>query len=189
MKKLFKKKAFTMVEMLVCLVCIGFLSIGIGSFASAIKGHTAYVSERESDLLHEYQDVLNLKSYGLIFRSKTNHPEYIHEAHKYVVDDEFYISDHYAGEPNQKFEYESSDINVITVDSNGTCNAVARGVAYIKIKILTLGNDGEYHDLGNADYVPFIVADNEFNQEFNSLKYYFYGGEYYVCWLYDKTGR
>ena len=66
------KKAFTMIEMLVCLVCLGFLCPGIGTFAAAINAHTAYIQTRENDMLPEYQDVLDLKSNALKGSSISN---------------------------------------------------------------------------------------------------------------------
>ena len=38
MTKRFSKKAFTMIELLVCLVCLGFLTVGIAAFAKKLTG-------------------------------------------------------------------------------------------------------------------------------------------------------
>ena len=183
------KKAFTMIELLVCLVCLGFICVGIGSMASAVKQYATYIDDREAVMLGEYQDVMNLKVNGLEFRDKTNYPENVHEATKYAKGSVFSVRDRavdYAG--NYQLVYESMDPLVVTVDQNGNCRALYEGVTYIKIDVLTLESDGVYRSDGKPVYVPIVVLSEKFNDEMNFLKYYLYGGKYYVCWMHDMGG-
>lgn len=184
-KSKFKKRAFTMVEMMVCLVCIGLLSIGIGSFASAVKHHTAYVAEREAEMLSEYQDILNLKAYGLSFRDKTNHPEFIYEAEKKSVGETFSVHSSLTLAPDQIVTYTSADPLVVRVDDNGNCKVLYEGVTYIEVRVLTLGSDGKYHDNNEFEYFPIVAIGDDFQEELDLLRYCLYGGKHYACWFYD----
>jgi type II secretory pathway pseudopilin PulG len=179
------KKAFTMIEMLVCLVCLGFLCVGIGTFAAAINAHTSYIQARENDMLLEYQDVLDLKSNGLDAQDRLNFSSNLYASNFYSDGATFAVSDKITLEPNQKVVYTSSDTSVVSVDAAGVCNAVSSGVAYVKANILTKDDsDGEYHDTNNVVYIPVVIINNTYSNEFNNLNYYFYGGKYYNCWIY-----
>jgi type II secretory pathway pseudopilin PulG len=178
------KKAFTMIEMLVCLVCVGFLAIGIGTFAATINAHSIYISAREDQMLHEYQDVLNLKANGSDAQDNLNFSSNLYASITQSEGATFNANDYLAVESNQLVKYSSSDESVLHVDENGNAQTLLPGIVYIKANILTLGNDGEYHDTNNVKYIPIIVISNTYNNEFNTLNYYYYGGQYYSCWVY-----
>lgn len=188
MKKL-NKKAFTMIEMLVCLVCLSFVCVGIGSMASAVKQYATYIDDREAIMLGEYQDIMNLKVNGLDFRDKTNYPENIHEAEKYSKGSVFSIKGKavdYIGDYN--VVYTSMDPLIVSVDNDGNCRALYEGVTYIKIDVLERESDGVYRSNGKPVYVPIVVLSEKFKHETSYLKYYLYGGVYYVCWMHDEGG-
>lgn len=188
-KKKMNKKAFTMIELLICLVCLGFICVGIGSMASAVKQYAAYIDERESVMLGEYQDIMNLKVEGIAFRDKTNYPENVHEASKYSKGSVFSVRDRAVDAGGDcQLVFESMDPLIVSVDQNGTCRALYEGVTYIKIDVLVKESDGVYRSDGKPVYVPLIVLSEKFNDEMNYLKYYLYGGKYYVCWMHDEGG-
>lgn len=186
MQKTYKrnKKAFTMVELLVCLVCLGFLAVGIGTFASAVKAHTAYIQARETEMVLEYQDVLDLKSNGIEARDRLKNPDNFYSSYKYNEGDTFTVTDKIVLNADQKAQYYTDDTTIISVSANGECRALATGVAVVKVKILTKQEDGQYHENNNWQYVPIIVKNTEFSSELNNLDYYYYGGKHYSCWVY-----
>ena len=179
------KKAFTMIEMLVCLVCLGFLCTGIGTFAAAINAHTAYIQARENDMLLEYQDVLDLKSNGLDAQDRLNFSSNLYASNKYMDGASFSVSDKVTLSPDQKVKYSTSDTSIVYVEADGSCQAVSPGVAYISATILMKDDsDGEYHDTNKVIYIPVVIISNTYSDEFNDLDYYLYGGKYYTCWIY-----
>ena len=186
MQKTYKqnKKAFTMVELLVCLVCLGFLAVGIGTFASAVKAHTAYIQARETEMVLEYQDVLDLKANGIDARDRLKNPDNLYSSYKYDEGATFTVSDKIVLEANQKAEYYSDNSSIVSINSHGECRALAVGITVIKVKILTEQEDGIYHDNNNWQYVPVIVKNSEFASELQNLNYYYYGGKHYSCWVY-----
>ena len=177
-----KKKAFTMIEVLVCLVCIGILTACIGTFASAIKLNASLLDEREIVSSNEYQDVLNIKAHGAT-ATGLNYSDYLIKADKHKKAQSFSIADKFTIDTNDKVEIKSSNNNVVIVDNHGNCRSVGPGLAYIEIQFSTKGNDGEYHDLGVRKYIPVFVYDEDYEDSINTFNYYFYGGKYYTCWL------
>ena len=178
------KKAFTMIEMLVCLVCVGFLAIGIGTFAATINAHSIYISAREDQMLCEYQDVLNLKANGMEAQDELNFSSNLYASITHDEGANFNINNYLTIESNQSVKYSSSNDSILRIDENGNVQTLIPGVACIKANILTLGSDGEYHDTNNIKYIPVIVTNNTYINEFNTLNYYYYGGQYYSCWVY-----
>ena len=171
-----------MIEVLVCLVCIGILTACIGSFASAIKLNAALLDEREIISSSEYQDILNIKTHGET-TTGLNYPSYLLKADKYKPAESFSIADKFTVAPDEKVEIHSSNNNVVIVDNHGNCRSVGPGLAYIEVQILSFGEDGEYHDLGVRKYIPVFVFDDEYEDSISTFNYYFYGGKYYTGWL------
>lgn len=186
MTKRFSKKAFTMIELLVCLVCLGFLTVGIAAFASAVETNAAYVKDREELMLNEYQDVLYLKSNGTSDTSSLKNPDFLKQAEQFILGDTFNIRDYVTVSANQMIECTTDNTSVLTVQSGGTCTARSEGVAYVRVNILTMGSDGTYHDTKNVKYIPIIVKNTTNLDVLAELKYYFYGGRYYSCWVYGE---
>ena len=180
-----KAKAFTMIELLICLVCVGFVCVGIGSMATTIKSYSTYISDREAAMLREYQDIMNLKSQGIEYRSQLNNSHYLRDPNMYNIGATFSMELYYPLDHNQQAIYEAADPNILSVAENGTCVARHEGVTYVKVEILTQDSEGVYRSNNETFYIPFIILSEEFQREMSSLKYYFYGGKYYVCWIYN----
>ena len=186
MTKRFSKKAFTMIELLVCLVCLGFLTVGIAAFASAVETNAAYVKDREELMLGEYQDVLYLKTNGTADTTSLNNQDFLKQSELKAIGDTFNIRDYVTVSANQMIECSTDNTSVLTVQSGGTITARSEGVAYVKVNILTMGTDGTYHDTKNVKYIPIIVNNSTNLDVLADLKYYFYGGRYYSCWIYGE---
>lgn len=178
-----KKKAFTMVEMLVTLVCIGIMTACIGAFASAIKLNASILDERELISSHEYQDVLNLKANGSPAIANLKYSEHLEVADKHTVGETFSLSSKIIPQPDQILKFSSSNDSIVTVSHDGTCITTGNGLAYIEVAILTLGDDNQYHDLGHRKFFPIFVYDPTYEVAINNVNYYFYGGNYYQCWI------
>ena len=110
------KKAFTMIELLVCLVCLGFLTIAIATFASSIKTQQSKMFEREATMVNEYQDILDLKSKGLNIVDQLNYKFYLTQALPQETGSEFSIIDMLNINSLQKVECVSMDENILFID-------------------------------------------------------------------------
>jgi type II secretory pathway pseudopilin PulG len=180
------KRAFTMVELLVCLVCMGFVCIGIGSIATAVKSYTTYIEDREATMIKEYQDVMNLKTHGIELRDKVNFPGNVRDVYQYNQGDEFFVSQAFAVKPNQEVTYEAENEQIISVNSDGVGHALSDGITYVKVTILTKNENGNYEHGVEVYYYPVMVLSERFKVETSMIRYYLYGGEHYVCWIHDK---
>ena len=137
-------------------------------------------------MINEYQDVLSLKVNGASAQSTHNNTTYLVPATKIIKGETFDISSLIGLEGSQKAEYSVEDNSIATVNSNGQCLGVNEGVTYVKVNILTIGDDGEYHDYKNIKYFPVVIYNNSNFDSLADLEYYFYGGKYYSCWIYGQ---
>ena len=177
-----KKQAFTMIELLICLICLGLLSIGIATFATAIKGNISILDERDQRMSEEYQDVLKLKLDGEDIVDELYYPDSLIKAERLPVNNSFNIELYYTPTASERIECTSSNTDVLVVN-NSSFQTKQPGVAYVQIKIYELKSDGEYHDVDRIKYIPVITYSTSEAPFITGVDYYFYGGQYYHCWI------
>ena len=177
-----RKKAFTMIELLVCLICLGLLSIGIATFAAAIKGNIGLIDDQDQQISEEYQDVLKLKLEGPNIVDELVHSNNLVRAERLPTDNSFNMDLYYVPSESEKVEYHSSNTNVLAINGS-SMQTKNPGIAYIEIRIFELKSDGAYHDVDRIQYVPVITYSPSEASLITELNYYFYGGEYYHCWI------
>ena len=177
-----KKKAFTMIELLICLICLGLLSLGIATFATALKGNVALIDERDQIMSEEYQDVLKLKLDGESVVDDLYYPDNLIKAERLPVNNSFNIDSYYVASPSEKIEISSSDLNVLIINGN-SFQTKGPGAAYVQIKIYEKKSDGAYHDVDRIQYIPVITYSPTEAPLITELDYYFYSGQYYYCWI------
>ena len=177
-----KKKAFTMIELLICLICLGLLSLGIATFATALKGNVALIDERDQIMSEEYQDVLKLKLNGESVVDDLYYPDNLIKAERLPIDSSFNIDLYYVASQSEKIEISSSDPNVLVINGN-SFQTKGPGTAYVQIKIYEKKSDGAYHDVDRIQYIPVITYSTTEAPLITELDYYFYSGRYYYCWI------
>lgn len=177
------KKAFTMIELLVCLVCLGFLTIAIATFASSIKIQQAKMFEREAVMANEYQDILKIKSDGLSIVDQLNYKFYLTKAEPKETGSEFSINEYLNINSIQKVELSSKDESILFIDDEGNCTALSEGVTYVEAKILSLSDNGKYYYEDYIQHIPIIVYEPSNIATINSLDYYYYNGLYFNGWF------
>ena len=169
----FNKKAFTLMEMLISVVCIGLLTIALSAFTMSINNHTQKLRNQEEHLLNEFSDVSRLEHEDITaeFIDTLNHPEFLHTA-AHLVLGEMHSSSIEADDV-KTMTFESADENIVTVDNMGTCFPVKPGVTFIKINIVFTD------DTSTTTYYPVVVSPDE---EY-SYVYYLYAGKEYFAWF------
>jgi type II secretory pathway pseudopilin PulG len=169
----FNKKAFTMVEMLVCVLCIGILTVALGSFVTSINNATLKLRYQEDELLKEYSDISRLESATITpeFIETLNNPEFLSEATHLLVGNMHLIP--FDTQNLVSISFESNDESIVVVDESGTCFPIGSGITFIKIKAVLADNS-------NIESVYPIVVDDV---ETPSYTYYFYHGKKYTTWF------
>ena len=178
------KRAFTMVELLVTMVCLGLLTIGFAAYASAINNHAETLKQVESDMLSEYQDVLSWRSPDLVDVNTLNFSEYLKIPSKHALGSQFLASDEIRLTSIQKAEYKSLDPTIVSVSETGACDAVGVGITCIEIRIATMNESGDY--VYDSDYtirIPVVVYNIDDAGIFFEVAYMYYNGKYFNCWI------
>lgn len=187
----FHKKAFTMVEMLICMVCIAFLTIAVASFHNSVMNQTLGLKNEEDKALLEHSDVSRLRSASKIdtdLINSLNHSQSVSKTNDLMVGSTWTIDPVFTLYSGQFVVYESSDQTIATVDgSDGVVTGVSSGITYITATVCDVDAEGRILKTTQHKNIPIRVYDSTTQTIMTSFDIYYYFGEYYDGWFIAET--
>lgn len=192
-KTKFSKKAFTLVEMLVCMVCIAFLTMAVASFHETITNQTLMMKQEEEASLLEHSDISRLRTSKTIdadLISTLNHTTYINKVvdinmgHPLAIEHGFDLLE------NQTVIFESADLTIIAVDeTTGNVTGLRSGITYITATLCNIDDNGQVSKTLQSKRCPVRIYEDDTSELMTSFDMYYYQGKYYTGWfISDATG-
>lgn len=186
-KTKFSKKAFTLVEMLVCMVCIAFLTIAVASFHETITNQTLMMKQEEETSLLEHSDISRLRTSKTIdadLISTLNHPTYINKVVDINMGQPLAIEHGFDLLENQTVIFESADLTIIAVDeTTGNVTGLRSGITYITATLCNIDNNGQTSKTLQSKRIPIRVYEDATSELMTSFDMYYYQGKYYNGWF------
>ena len=187
-----QKKAFTMVEMLICVVCIGLLTIAVTSFHTLLNNQMIKMQDREVAALLEYSDLSRLREKNVIdddFLDTLNNPEMLRIAHDIKLGDTAVIEYDILLLAGQTVIYESYDASIVAVDQDsGTILPIAPGITYVIATLCEEDASGRTVKTSNSAHIPVRIYDDDTASLLLSSDVYYYSGVHHQGWLFYKDG-
>ena len=185
--KKFSKKAFTLVEMLVCMVCIAFLTIAVASFHQTITNQTLMMKQEEEASLLEHSDISRLRTSKTIdtdLISTLNHPTHINKAIDINVGSPLAIEHGFDLLESQTVMFESADPTIAIVDeTTGNATGLHSGITYITATIYSVADNGQVSKTLQSKRIPIRVYEDATSELMTSFDMYYYQGKYYNGWF------
>lgn len=187
----FRKKAFTMVEMLVCMVCIAFLTVAVASFHNSVMNQILSLKNEEDKALLEHSDVSRLRSASKIDAAlidSLNHSQSVSKTNDLMIGNTWTIDPGFILRSGQVVVYESSDQTIATVGgSDGIVEGVSSGITYITATVCDVDAEGRALKTTQHKNIPVRVYDLTTQTIMTSFDMYYYFGEYYDGWFIAET--
>lgn len=191
--KKFSKKAFTLVEMLVCMVCIAFLTIAVASFHKTITNQTLMMKQEEESSLLEHSDVSRLRASKKIdtdLISTLNHPTNINKAIDINVGSVLTLEHGFVLSENQTVMFESADPTIVSINEiSGEATGLRSGISYVTVTVYNVDDGGNSFKTFQSKRIPIRTYEDSTMDFMTSFDMYYYQGKYYNGWfISDITG-
>ena len=184
------KKAFTLTEMLICILCIGLLTVALTVFYSSVTGAATTIAKQKDVTLEEYSDVSLLsnsgKSIKLLMGNPSSvslhYPENLIEAARINKGDTHTINHGIKMQTWYELRFVSADPSIARVDDDGNVLGVSEGVTYITVSLYVV-NGGAETETDVTRVFPVQVYSSSMQNQGRSVQYYFYNGRYVKSWI------
>lgn len=184
------KKAFTLTEMLVCILCIGLLTIALTIFYTSVTGSAQTIAKQKDITLREYSDISYLtnsnKSPTLLLSDPSSlglsYPEKFIEAARIKIGDAYTVEHGINMQSWYKLKYTSADPSIASVDNYGMVRGVSEGITYITVTLYTV-NGAVETETDVARVFPVQIYSSSAQAESRGIRYYFYNGDYVKAWV------
>lgn len=180
-----RKKAFTLTEMLVCVLCLGILTAAITAFYVAVNSQALAINTQKQKMLYEYSDITTLTNKNSDVENEIANlynSEYLIKAGQVAIGTPQIPQHGLTVGANQTVVFESNDATIAAYSESLGVVGVAPGVTYLTATIYIQETDGSLTKTDVFRIIPVHVYSPSDTLS-GLIQYYYYNGMYLNAWI------